>query len=209
LKKNSNKSATKKIEMALLDNNVLGTETHIDTATHMLVTHAGNNLTPEQVEIIKRNAPLIKNAKYSSKTTRNDGTEAFQVHFGLTNFSGSQVKKWVYVLGGKALTRQELVGLTTTERKKIKRYGLFYDRIGSALLHGEIGEAVRQWLVHAAEALAVSSPERYKKMMEETAPFVCNGKTISLRLVDDLPFTNGTINYVEPNGVSVSLSARS
>ena len=40
-------------------------------------------------------------------------------------------------------------------------------------------------------------------MMELTEPFTCDGQTISLRLLDHLPFTNGTINYVEPRGVSV------
>ena len=172
----------------------LQTQTHVRTETQLLVTYEGNNITETQKNIIKRNARLIKHAKYSSKTTRNDGTEAFQVHFGKTNYAGSQVKKWYYVLNGNALSRQELLDLSPADRKKIKRYGLFYDRKGSALLEGEVGEAVRTWLTHAALALYTSSPERYQKMMELTEPFICDGQTISLRLVDNLPFTNGTIN---------------
>ena len=177
--------------------------THIHNQTHKLIVHNGNTITPYQLRIVKRNAHLIKSPKYSSKTTRNDGTEAFQVHFGKTNFAGAQVEKWFYVLNGKALSRHELIDPTLAERKKIKRYAMFYERKGSALLEGKLGDALREWLLHAAVALCEASPETYVKMMELTEPFVCDGQTISLRLVEYLPFTNGTINYVEPKAESV------
>ena len=180
------------------------TQTHLSTDTQLLVLCPGNSITNAQVDVVRRNASLIKSQMYSNRTTRNDGTGAFQVHFGKTTFAGSHVKKWYYILDGNALSRQELLDLTPSERQKIKRHGLFYDRKGSALLDGEVGRAFRNWLKHAADALYVSSPERYQNMMELTEPFVCDGRTVSLRLVDDIPFTNGTISYVEPSETSAT-----
>ena len=170
----------------------------ISTSSHLLAIHPGNNIGCDQIDVILRNAHNIKHSKYSSKTQRNKATAAYQVHLGKTTYPGSQVKKWFYVLDGKALTREELLALTTSQRKRIKRLALFYDRKGSKLLQGEIGVALVTWLYSAAAALYESSPERYEKMMELTEPFIADGQTISLRLVPTLPFTNGTINYVEP-----------
>ena len=176
------------------------TVTHIDTEEHLLAIHPGGNIGSETIGTILRNAHLLKNAKYSSKTQRNKSTPAYQVHFGKTNYPGSQVKKWFYVLDGKVVSSFE--GLPPNDRKRIKRLGLFYDRKGSKLLEGEIGEVVKTWLVHAAIELRKSSPDRYRRMMELTEPFTVDGETISLRLVPNLPFTNGTINYVEPDSTT-------
>jgi hypothetical protein len=185
----------KKIEMS---------DTIISTSSHLLAIHPGKNIWNDQIDVVLRNAHHIKHSKYSSKTQRNKATAAYQVHFGKTTYPGSQVKKWFYVLDGKALTREELLALTTSQRKRIKRLAHFYDRKGSKLLEGEVGVALETWLF-AAAALYKSSPERYENMMKLTEPFIADGQTISLRLVPNLPFTNGTINYVEPVSGAVSI----
>eukprot|EP00966_Prymnesium_polylepis_P030994 721112-Prymnesium_polylepis.1 len=125
----------------------------------LLAICKGGNITANDADIVRRHAEtVLKNKDYCSITKRNAGTLASQTHFGETCFAQKNVKQWIYALDGKALTRTELQVLPppTDGRSawcRIKRYAFYYPRKGSKALDGELGDAIRRWVVKAAEQL--------------------------------------------------------
>jgi len=181
----------------------------------LLAVHKGGNITEQDRDTLWRNAKTLKHKKFSSVTKRNkqvgvsDGgnimTKAYQLHFGKTCYPGKQVKNWVYLLDGKALSYGDLRSIPEPTDKNspwciIKRVPLYYERKGTEFIHtNPVGRVVIRWLHHAAEALKISSLTRFNEMMKATEPVTFDGQTYNFRLDPNLPFTNGTINYVDIN----------
>ena len=192
---------------------------YIASRSKHLSVHGGGNLSsPSCIDVVKRCATFIK--KHHTVTKRTRGTKAKQVHFGLTcsGEAGKHIEHWMYMLDGKILSRQELLQLPrATDRKsdwaKIKRVPFFYSRTNGKKLfdtYDKLKEVVFDWLEKAGSALQASCPERYQQMMDATKPLTVNGSTFELRLVPHLPFTNGTINYIEchPNEINKVTTAK-
>ena len=190
-----------KLDKNFLLRYVINFFSEIDIFFSMLSFKPGRTIPDEDVLSIRLSKSLLMKYK-SSPTKRTSGTTSIQLHTGLrsTGVAGKHIKHFILVFNDSALSAEEFLSLSLNDKYNVKARPFIEEKTANKIFENPRMENMKtSWLLGMKDHAMAFSPQRFQAMMDATEPIVGDNFSMKLRLVDELPFTNLTINYVESN----------